>query len=39
MGDESLMPIDQALAFMGLGSLPESIDEFKKVRNNKLMAL
>jgi hypothetical protein len=39
MGSDSLMPIDQALTIMGLSELPNSIAEFKKNRNQKLMAM
>jgi hypothetical protein len=39
MGRESLMPIDQALAIMGLTELPKSVEEYRKIRNHKLMTI
>ncbi len=39
MGQESLMPIHQALAIMGLTRLPESIEEYTMIRNQVLMAI
>jgi len=39
MEQESHMPLDQALTIMGLTELPASIEEYKKLRNDKLMAI